>query len=123
MLNALLKTFVPLFFIILIALASMFLSPNDMGFRITIGGSALVTIVLLHLSILSEIPATPYLTFTDKIMFANYSILLLSFFVNIAVQELNMRGKKKEVETVQKYTELSVLLIPFFYALLFYLLL
>jgi len=122
-LSALLKTFVPLFFIILIALASMFLSPNEMGFRITIGGSTLVTTVLLHLNMLSEIPPTPYLTFTDKFMFANYSILLLCFLVNIAVQELKMRGRKKEVETVQRYTELSVLLVPFVYVLLFYLLL
>jgi len=122
-LNAVLKTFVPLFFIILIALASMFLSPNEMGFRITIGGSTLVTTVLLHLNMLSEIPPTPYLTFSDKFMFANYSILLLCFLVNIAVQELNVRGRKKEVETVQRYTELCVLLVPLFYVVLFYLLL
>lgn len=122
-LNAILKTFFPLFFIILITLASLYLSPKDMGFRITIGGSTLITTVLLHISILSEIPATPYLTYADKFMFVTYSILLLSFLDNIAIQELLTRGRNKDAEIVQSYTEIAALVIPLICILVFYLLL
>lgn len=122
-LTALLKTFVPLFFIILITLASLYLTPKEMGFRITIGGSTLITTVLLHLSILSEIPPTPYLTFTDKFMFVTYFILLLSFLVNILILELRERERPRTVQKVQRLTEKTVLLVPLVYILLFYLLL
>jgi hypothetical protein len=122
-LNALLKTFVPLFFMILITLASLMLSPKEMGFRITIGGSTLITTVLLHLSILSEIPPTPYLTFTDKFMFVTYTIVLLSFLVNIYILELKERKKERTIDKVQKLVERLILLVPLVYILLFYLLL
>jgi uncharacterized protein YdeI (BOF family) len=122
-LHAFLKTFVPLFFIVIITLASLMLSPSEMGFRISIAGSALITTVLLHLSILSEIPPTPYLTFTDKFMFVTYAVVLSSFLVNILMLELDGRGRKKDVEKLQGLTERAVLLVPLVYILLFYLLL
>lgn len=122
-LSALLKTFVPLFFMILITLASLFLTPEDMGFRITIGGSTLVTSVLLHLSILAEIPPTPYLTFIDKFMFVTYSILLLSFLVNMLILKLKEKKRTNAIKKVQSYTEKAILLVPLIYIILFYLLL
>jgi len=122
-LNALLKTFIPLFFIIFITLASLYLPPDEMGFRIAIGGSTLVTTVLLHLSLLSEIPPTPYLTFTDKFMFLSYSILLLSFLVNILILKLKEMSKPKAIQKVQEITEIAVLLVPLVYIVLFYLML
>ena len=122
-LNALLKTFIPLFFIIFITLASLYLPPEDMGFRIAIGGSTLVTTVLLHLSLLSEIPPTPYLTFTDKFMFLTYTILLLSFLVNILILKLKEMKRPKTIARVQEITEWAVLLVPVVYILLFYLML
>jgi len=122
-LNALLKTFVPLFFIIIISLASLLLTPEEMGFRITIGGSTLVTTVLLHLSMLSEIPPTPYLTFTDKFMFVTYTVLLLGFLVNMLILKLKERNSPGDVQKVQRITEWMILLVPFVYIILFYILL
>jgi len=122
-LNALLKTFVPLFFIMFITLASLYLPPDEMGFRIAIGGSTLVTTVLLHLSLLSEIPPTPYLTFTDKFMFLTYTVLLLSFLVNILILKLKEMNRPKDIARVQEITEWVVLLIPVVYIILFYLML
>jgi hypothetical protein len=122
-LNALLKTFVPLFSIIIITLASLYLDPKEMGFRLTIGGSTLITTVLLHLSILSEIPPTPYLTFTDKFMFVTYFIMLLSFLANIFILELKERNRHQLIHKVQMLTERLVLFVPVVYILLFLLLL
>ncbi len=122
-LNALLKTFVPLFSIIIITLASLFLTPKEMGFRITIVGSTLITTVLLHLSILSEIPPTPYLTFIDKFMFVTYVILLLSFLVNISILALREKNRPVAAQKVHRFTEKMVLLVPLVYILLFYILL
>ncbi len=122
-LHALLKNFVPLFFLVIITLAGLFLTPKEMGFRIAIGGSTLITTVLIHLSILSEIPPTPYLTFTDQFMFVTYAIVLLSFLANILILELNERKRYKDVHRVHRLTEKLVLLVPLIYILLFYLLL
>ena len=118
-----LKTFLPLFSIIIITLASLYLDPKEMGFRLTIAGSTLITTVLLHLSILSEIPPTPYLTFTDKFMFVTYFIMLLSFLINIFILELKEQNRNQLIHRVQLLTERLVLVVPAIYILLFILLL
>lgn len=122
-LNAFLKTFFPLFFIVLITLASLYLAPSDMGFRLSIASTSLITTVLLHLALLSEIPPTPYLTFTDKFMFLTYIVILLSFLVNISLLVLAKKKLHADEEKLQSLTEKAVLLVPLVYILLFYLML
>ena len=67
-LNAFIKTFLPVFFILLVVLFSFLLDPDKITNRLAMAGSSLVAAVMFHISISNQIPPVGYLTFADKFM-------------------------------------------------------
>jgi hypothetical protein len=120
MFNSIIKTFLPIFFIVLVMLSSFVLDPDKIVTRLGMVGSALVASVMFHISIANQIPPVGYLTFADKFMVLTYFVVLLSFVFNVALLELNEEGKKELVEKVHRMTEFSMLIIvPLMYLILF----
>ncbi len=123
-LNSFLKTFLPVFFILIVVLCTFLIDPDKVAQRITMVSSSLVAAVMFHVSINNQIPPVGYLTFADKFMILTYFILLLSFIIAIALLELQEQKKSLLVEKLHKITEyLMFLIVPLLYILLFYLLL
>jgi hypothetical protein len=119
-LSSFMKTFLPVFFIMLIVLFSFLMDPDKIATRLGMVGSALVASVMFHVSISNQIPAVGYLTFADKFMVLTYFILLGSFVMNILMLELSEQKKAKLVESIHRRTEYSVfLIVPLLYVLLF----
>jgi len=119
-LNSFMKTFLPVFFIMLIVIFSFLMDPDKITTRLGMVGSALVASVMFHVSIANQIPAVGYLTFADKFMVLTYFILLASFVMNIIMLELTEQKKKKLVEKIHRATEYSVfVIVPLMYVLLF----
>jgi hypothetical protein len=119
-LNSFMKTFLPVFFIMLIVLFSFLMDPDKIATRLGMVGSALVASVMFHVSISNQIPAVGYLTFADKFMVLTYFVLLGSFMMNILMLELTERKKNKLVEKIHRATEYSVfVIVPLLYVLLF----
>ena len=118
--NSVLKTFLPIFFIVLVMLSSFFLDPDKITTRIAMVGSALVASVMFHISIANQIPPLGYLTFADKFMIMTYFILLLSFIMNVFMLELHERKNVELVNKIHKLTEyMAFVVVAFLYTLLF----
>ncbi|MBM3200015.1 hypothetical protein FJZ53_03680 [Candidatus Woesearchaeota archaeon] len=119
-LNSFIKTFLPIIFIILVALCSFLLDPDKVSTRMGMVGSALAASVMFHVSISNQIPPVGYLTFADKFMGLTYFILLLSFTLNVVMMELQARKKDHLVNKMHAMTEYSIfVVVPLLYLLLF----
>ncbi len=120
-LSSFLKTFLPVFFILIVVLCTYIIDPDKVAQRITMVSSSLVAAVMFHVSINNQIPPVGYLTFADKFMILTYFILLLSFIIAIALLEFQEQKKTALVEKLHKTTEyLMFILVPLLYGALFY---
>jgi hypothetical protein len=118
--SSIIKTFLPIAFIILVMLSSFVLDPDKITTRLAMVGSALVASVMFHVSLANQIPAVGYLTFADKFMVLSYFVILLSFVFNVILLELNERKKEEIVKKFHSYTEFTMfILVPLLYILLF----
>src|SRR3989344_1226274 len=118
--NAIIKTFLPVVFIILVMLSSFILDPDKMTTRLSMVGSALVASVMFHVSLTNQIPPVGYLTIADKFMVLTYFIILLSFIFNVFLLELHEQKKEELVKKLHKSTEFTMFtLVPILYVLLF----
>ena len=118
--NSILKTFLPVIFILLVMLTGFFLDTDKILTRLTMAGSALVACVMFHISISNQIPPVGYLTFADKFMVLTYLIVLLSFGLNVIMLKLQDFKKKELVDKIHRYTEYSMfIIVAILYALLF----
>lgn len=118
--NSFLKTFLPVFFIMLVTLFSYIIDPDKITNRLGIAGSSLVASVMFHVAITNQIPPVGYLTFADKFMILTYFVLLATFMINIAMLEFQELKKEKIVKKIHEKTEYSMLIIvPLLYVLLF----
>ncbi len=119
-LNSFMKTFLPVFFILLIVLFSFIMDTDKISTRLGMVGSGLVASVMFHVSIANQIPAVSYLTFADKFMVLTYFILLASFIMNVFILELIEQKKNKLAEKIHRTTEYSVfIVVPLLYILFF----
>jgi hypothetical protein len=82
-LSAVLKVVLPAIFLVIVGLLSLLLAPDKVTQRLTVGTSALVGSVLLHLNLTSAIPPVGYLTFADKFMLFNYLPLVLAIIASV----------------------------------------
>jgi hypothetical protein len=88
--------------------------------RLATISSSLVASAMFHISIASQIPPVGYLTFADKFMMLTYMILLLSFFLNIAIFVMQSKGKKETAHRFHKWCYMLVFnLVPILYVCLF----
>ncbi len=118
--NAIIKTFLPVIFIVLVMISSFFLDTDKVITRLGMAGSALVASVMFHISITNQIPPVGYLTFADKFMITTYFIVLLSFAMNVLILELIENNKKELAEKIHRKTEYYMFFVIFIiYALLF----
>lgn len=118
--NSIIKTFLPISFIILVMLSSFILDPDKITTRLGMVGSALVASVMFHVSLANQIPPVGYLTFADKFMVLTYFVLLMSFAMNVTLLELQERKKADVVERVHRRTEFAMfIVVPILYAFLF----
>ncbi|MFH1916972.1 MAG: hypothetical protein ABIJ21_06955 [Nanoarchaeota archaeon] len=118
--NSFMKTFLPVFFIVLIMLFSFIMDPDKITTRIAMASSALVGSVMFHISISNQIPPVGYLTFADKFMILTYFVILLSVLVNIIMLEFIEQKKQHLVDKIHKRTEYGMfVVVPLLYVLFF----
>ncbi len=89
------KTFVPVFLIILCASLVFFVRPFFVDGRIGLGITALLTLVALQLSGGSSLPEVDYLMMIDKVYLASYAFIILSL---VRVVSTSWVGKTEDNE-------------------------
>ncbi|HZX44610.1 MAG TPA: hypothetical protein VFF28_02900 [Candidatus Nanoarchaeia archaeon] len=119
-LNAFIKTFLPVFFMILIVMFTFIMDTDKIATRIAVTSSSLVAAVMFHISVANQIPPVGYLTVADKFMILTYFIILLSVVSNVMILEFMEQKKIELAEKIHRRTEYSVfIIIPLMYLLFF----
>ena len=90
-----LNNLIPLFIIILLGYAMLFVSPKGPPFvaRMNLGVTALLTAILLSMKAASQLPNIGYLVALDYIYFATYALILSGIVISVAELIANLRSK------------------------------
>lgn len=120
-LAAILKTFLPVIFIVIVGLLALLIEERDkLWTRIGINTSALIAAVMFHLNVTSSIPPVGYLTFADKFMILTYVSLVLCLLSSILMMMHAKAGDEKLEKKIYKWTLYGIPVFTFAgYALLF----
>ncbi|MEM0475758.1 MAG: hypothetical protein QW343_03115 [Candidatus Norongarragalinales archaeon] len=109
-LAAILKTFLPVIFIVIVGLLALLIEERDkLWTRIGINTSALIAAVMFHLNVTSSIPPVGYLTFADKFMIVTYVVLVLSLLSSILMM---MHAKRGDAQLEKKIYRISLVGLP-----------
>jgi hypothetical protein len=110
-LTSVIKSFLPVFFMVLVALLSLLLAADKVTTRLTLNISTLLAAVMFHLNLTSSIPPTGYLTFADKFMIITYVIMLVVLFSGI---DLMRHTERKDDTMAGKIYKTALISIPIF---------
>ena len=92
--NYVLNNLIPLFIIILLGYAMLYVSPQGPPFvaRMNLGVTALLTAIILSMRASSQLPDVGYLVALDYIYFATYGLILSGIIISVAVLTAHRRG-------------------------------
>jgi len=112
-LSAFIKSVLPVSVITMISLLAFFISPQNFAQRIGLGVTTLLSATAFHLSLLSGIPPTGYLTLADRMMLSIYTIFLYNLSASVYIMRL---VDSKRIEEAQKFNKkalrtLSILIV------------
>ncbi|HMU92211.1 MAG TPA: hypothetical protein PKE43_04345 [Anaerolineales bacterium] len=79
------KTIFAALVIVLVGMLSFLMKAEAAGERLALVSSTLVAVVLYHISLVSGVPATGYLTFIDKFMIGTYAVVFVSLVISVAM--------------------------------------
>ena len=108
--SSIFKSVMPIAVITTIALLAFFVSPKNFAQRIGLGVTTLLSATAFHLSLLSGIPPTGYLTFADKMMIFVYALFLYDLSVSVLI--MRYVDAKKE-EAAEKINKKALKILPF----------
>lgn len=108
-LTSFIKSFLPVFFMVFVALLSLLLTPANVTLRLSLDISTLLAAVMFHLNLTSTIPPVGYLTFADKIMIITYVILIAILTSGVALMR---RTEEKDSVRAQKIYKYSLVILP-----------
>jgi hypothetical protein len=101
-LSSFIKSILPIAVITTISLLAFFVSPQNFSQRIGLGVTTLLSASAFHLSLLSGIPPTGYLTLADRMMLSIYSIFLYNLSVSVYIMKL---VDAKRIEEAEKFNK------------------
>ena len=102
--GAFMKTIFAAIVIVMIGMLSYLMKADATTERLALVSSTLVAIVLYHISLVSGVPATGYLTFIDKFMIWTYLIVFLSLVVSVMMMVYVNAGKQEKAERLHSWT-------------------
>lgn len=120
-LASVLKTFLPVLFIVIAGLLALFIyEPDKLWTRLTVNTSSLIAAVMFHLNVTSSIPPAGYLTFADKFMVVTYLILIVGLVSTVLMMRHAKHKDEKTLMAIYRYSLWGLPLLAFCaYAALF----
>ena len=107
--SGLIKSVLPIAIITAISLLAFVMSAEDYSQKMALGITTLLSATAFHLSLLSGIPPTGYLTFADRMMIAVYILFL--FNIGSAVYLMKLERQNKKDKAIQ-YNKKAQKLLP-----------
>jgi len=108
-LSAVIKSLLPVGFMILVGLLSLLLTPDKVLARLSMNVSTLLGAVMFHINLTSSIPPVGYLTLADRVMITTYAGL---FAVLVSSVLLLRRADEPDKTAAQRIYRSSLLLVP-----------
>jgi hypothetical protein len=102
--GAFMKTIFAAIVSVMIGMLSFLMKADATTERLALVSSTLVAIVLYHISLVAGVPATGYLTFTDKFMVWTYLIVFLSLVVSVMMMVYVNGGRTEKAERLHART-------------------
>ena len=102
--SSLVKNVLPISVIVVISLLTFFIHPKNFGQRIGLAVSTLMAASAMHLSLLSPLPPTGYLTLADRMMLIVYIIFLFNLASSVYIMRLVDQNRVKEAENFNGFT-------------------
>ncbi len=119
-LTSIIKSFLPVFFMVLIGILSLFIMADKVTTRLGLNISTLLAAVMFHVNLTSSIPPVGYLTFADRFMLATYVILMAVLASGILLmRRADLKDDKKAREIYDKSLEFVPLLAVTLYVAVF----
>jgi hypothetical protein len=107
-LGAFMKTIFAALVIILVGMLSYLLRVEDVKERLALTSSTLVAIVLYHISLITSVPDTGYLSFVDKFMVATYIVIFLSLAVSVLIMVYMNNEQKARAQRLHLLTRWTI---------------
>lgn len=98
------KTIFAALVIVLVGMLSFLMKAEAAGERLALVSSTLVAVVLYHISLVSGVPATGYLTFIDKFMIGTYAVVFISLVVSVAMMVYKNNDQLDKAEQLHRRT-------------------
>jgi len=108
-LSSFVKSVLPISVITTISLLAFFVSPQNFAQRIGLGVTTLLSATAFHLSLLSGIPPTGYLTLADRMMLSIYAIFLYNLSASVNIMRL---VDAKKPENAQGFNRKALRVLP-----------
>jgi hypothetical protein len=108
-LSSFVKSVLPISVITTISLLAFFISPQNFAQRIGLGVTTLLSATAFHLSLLSGIPPTGYLTLADRMMLSVYTIFLYNLSASVYIMKL---VDAKKTEEAEKFNKKALKILP-----------
>lgn len=108
--SAFLKSVLPVLVITTISLLAFFMAPQNFAQRITLGVTTLLSATTFHLSLISGIPPTGYLTLADRMMLSVYVVFLYNLAASVYIMRLM---DEKKVDDAMRVKGKALRFLPF----------
>lgn len=111
--SGLIKSVLPIAIITAIRLLAFVMSAEDYSQKMALGITTLLSATAFHLSLLSGIPPTGYLTFADRMMISVYILFLFNIGSAVYLMKLERVNKKEQAILYNKKAQklLPIILI------------
>ena len=108
-LNAVIKSFLPIACMVLVGLLSLLLTPDKVTTRLSLDISILLGAVMFHVNLTASIPPVGYLTLADRVMIVTYIVLVLILLSGVAILRWAEQEEKKKLALRVYHQALSVI--------------
>jgi hypothetical protein len=98
LISGIIKDVLPLAVITGISLLAFAMAAEDYNNKMALGITTLLSATAFHLSLLSGIPPTGYLTFADRMMIAVYILFLFNIGSAVYLMTLARKNKKEQAK-------------------------
>jgi hypothetical protein len=113
LISGVIKSVLPITIITAISLLAFVMAAEDYTQKMALGITTLLSATAFHLSLLSGIPPTGYLTFADQMMISVYILFLFNIGSAVYLMKLSRENKKEKATTFNKKAQktLPILII------------
>ncbi len=109
LLTAATKLFLPLLVILLVAFVPLFIHPEKLEVRASIGVTALLACFAFHFAVSDAMPDVTYITLAETLFLISYAVCAALLFVSVAVAAIHDRGHVRAHKALDRA---SLFLLP-----------